>query len=209
MSKKNKNATRLPGEFELKTINCGDPVVRGSLNHYYATGGNIDGNGTFQGKILKQDKGWTLLKNITVRFTDMDINYVFYDVVGTEDHVWIHDEEINQNYKAGDNIQFTAKVYAYRRNPDKHGGHESMDFSLKELENIKRIDDYDFPPKDMEENQNMWHQKFIEELVCETCLYSGQCYHTGICLAPDGYRDDMIRSLTDLDNALKGETTYA
>ena len=200
--KTNQNIQRLPGEFELDRINCGDQTVRGSLNHYYAAGGNKDGSGVFQGRILKQENGWSLLKNLTVRFHDIDINYCVHDIIGTEDHIWIFNDEVSNDYKVGDNIEFNAKVYAYRRNPEKHSGKQSMDFSLKELRNIKKLDNYSFPPEDMEENQNMWHQIFIEEIVCETCLYSEQCYHTGICLAPPGWREDAIQMLNDYEAKL-------
>ena len=79
---------------------------------------------------------------LTVRSQDFDINYIAYDVIGTEDHVWIYDENVYNSYKVGDNIEFNAKVYAYHRNPDRHNRQVSMDFSLKDLQDIKKIAGY-------------------------------------------------------------------
>ena len=208
MMSKNKNAKtqRLPGEYDLNIIECGNPTVRGSLNHYYAVGGNKYGNGVSQAKILKQENGWTLLKNLTVRFSDTDINYIAHDVVGTEDHVWVCDDAVNKDYKVGDNIEFNAKVYAYRRNPDKHNGQISIDFSLKELRNITKIASYNYPPIDMTKNQQEWHEHFIEDLVCNVmCLYSEHCNHTGICLSPDGWKEDAMQMLKEYDNQLEAQ----
>ena len=103
-------AKRLPGEFELNVIHCGERAVRGSLMHYYAIGGKEGTSGIFQGKILRQENGWTLLKHLTVRFAEMDMNYNICDVVGVEDHVWIYDTNVTKNYKAGDNIEFSAST---------------------------------------------------------------------------------------------------
>ena len=195
---------RLPGEFNLKTIHCGDSKTRGSLAHYYSVGGNSEyGDGVFQARIVKQENGWTLLKNLTVRFTDIDIYYVCHDVVGTEDHVWIYDDAVYKNLHVHDNIEFNAKVYAYRRNPDKHHGQTSIDFSLKELENVKKIKSYSFPPADMEKNEDEWHDCYLEECVCDVlCPYSEHCCHNGICLQPDGWKEDVIQMLKNQEKKL-------
>lgn len=104
-------------------------------------------------------------------------------MVCTEDHVWIYDDAVYKYFHAHDNIEFNAKVYAYRRNPDKHHGQATIDFSLKELENVKKIKSYSYPPADMKKNEEEWHDRCLEALVCEVlCLYSEHCYHTGICL---------------------------
>lgn len=211
MDKKNSTETqRPPGEFDLDVIKCGNPEVRGSLNSYYVAGGNKCGNGIFQAKILKQEKGWTLLKHLTVRFRDTDINYVFHDVVGIEDHVWVRDDVVSKDYKVGDNIEFSAKVYAYRRDPAKHRGQISTDFSLKELRNVRKIASYNYPPTDMKQNQKEWHERYIEDLVCSVmCPCSENCDHISECLRPDGWRERATQMLKDYDNQLAAQEKEA
>jgi|GEM_PF-5661832 hypothetical protein len=52
--KNNSKTQRLPGKFDLKTIDCGNPKVRGSLAHYYSVVGNSKyGDGVFQARIVK------------------------------------------------------------------------------------------------------------------------------------------------------------
>lgn len=138
----------LPGEFVLQVINYDDITIRSSLMHYYAVGGNESGDGMFQAKIIRRENGWILLKNVITRFKDINANQSIKDVVGTEDHIWIYDAYVYNHFKCGDCIQFTAKVYAYHRNPEKHNGKESYDFSLKDLDNIRKINGYEFPPSD-------------------------------------------------------------
>jgi hypothetical protein len=170
----NTKEQNLPGEFDLKIIDCCDSTIRSNLGYYYAIGGNKNGNGVFKGKILKQENGWTLLKNLIISFKDIDMNNVMHDVVNIEDHIWIFDDDVFTKYKIGDNIEFTAKVYAYHRNPAKHNGKISINFSLKDIKNIKIIDEYDFPPKNIEHNQKKWHRIYIADLICDVCPYSSK-----------------------------------
>lgn len=123
----------LPGEFEFDENSVGDIFVRRTLKQYYIAGGCKTPFGEFCGTVIQKENGWLLLKYITIRFGD---------VVGREDHIWICEEPVYSMCETGNRIRFNAIVYAYYRNPEKHGVEDAYDFSLKGLENV-RIEETD------------------------------------------------------------------
>lgn len=86
---------------------------------------------------------------------------------------------------------------------DLHQKFRIPDFSLKELQNVRKIASYSYPPTDMKQNQQEWHKRYIEDLVCNVmCPYSERCDHISVCLCPDGWRDRAVQMLKDYDNQL-------
>ncbi len=198
----NKTSKRPQSEFRLNKIEIGQRL-RGNLQHYYAEGGDKTAHGIFQGWVIEKKNGWTLLKYLTIRFREMDINYIFHDVVGIEDHIWVVDEDVYNNCEIGDYIEFTGKAYAYRRRTARVKQEGEIDFSLKDIENIRKIERYNYPPEDMEQSEQEDIQRWEDELICEMCMYSSQCYHNGICLAPDGWFEKMHKIMDTIINTEK------
>lgn len=104
-------------------------------------------------------------------------------VKGKEDHIWIFDKEpfIKAGIKPKDCVSFTGKAYAYMRRD------KTIDFSVKECEDIQKIEQYSLPDKDYLKMQS------LESFVCEMCLYNEYCY--GFCIAPDGWKETMMSLL--------------
>ena len=175
----NKNSERkMPGEISLKTIEIGLDC-RKYLQWYYAVGGYNAAFGEFKGRIAKIDKKGILFKRLYIDFMEMDGNYV----TGKEDHIWIFDKKpfFKAGIKVYDRVSFTGKVYAYKRQD------KSIDFSLKDCEDIKKIDSYVLPSNDDLKRQS------LERIVCETCLYNEHCY--GFCIAPVGWKEARIEAM--------------
>lgn len=189
--KKNNNKKKtdgikpMPGEFVPKTINIGIDCRR-ALQHYYTVGGDSFPFGKFKAEIAVMGNKY-LLKNLVVEFDD-DGYYYCDTILDTEDHIWVYDDEIlrKTGIKSGDVIEFTALAYAYHRSDG------SEDYSLKCLQDIKKIDKNYLPTEQqMRESINKSRESYFEELVCETCLYESQCFRT-VCIAPSGWREERI-----------------
>lgn len=174
MSKK-KNLKKISGEVNLTVIELGLDC-RKYLQWYYAVGGGNAAFGDFKGKIVLMNKRGILFKRLYIDFFEMDGTYV----KGKEDHIWIFDKEpfIKVGIKAKDCVSFTGKAYAYKRQ------NNSIDFSLKECEDIKKIEQYSLPDKNFLKIQS------IKRFVCEMCLYNEYCY--GFCIAPDNWKESII-----------------
>lgn len=169
---------KISGKISLKTIELGLDC-RKYLQWYYAVGGHDSAFGDFKGRIIKIDRRGILFKRLYINFMEMDGNYV----TGKEDHIWIFDKRpfFRARVKVNDCVSFTGKVYAYKRQDG------SMDFSLKDCEDIKKVDSYNFPSDEELDRQS------LERIVCETCLYSEQCY--GFCIAPVGWKEARIEAM--------------
>lgn len=185
-----KTIKTMPSEFKLDRINMSmQENARGYFLWYIAEGGDSVAFGDFKGKVLKieKDKG-ILFKEIFVEFDER-----CGDVVeGKEDHVWIFDcqEFLNMGIQVGDCVKFNALAYAYKRQ------NKTIDFGLKAPQWIQYIPDYELPK---DEDLNL---QAIERMVCETCLYSEQCYGSP-CIAAPGYKEVMTVQLLEASGASK------
>jgi len=190
--KQESSVKRMPGEIEQEIIHIGMDC-RTSLQHYYACGGKDTAFATFKGQVsqFKSGQGY-LFKRLSVEFDDYGWNWDDH-IASSEDHVWIYDYKPFEEagIKVGDNVEFTALVYAYKRKDD------SEDYALKAPQDIKKIGEYSLP----EEPEGI-SDSFLESLVCETCMYTNHC--NGLfCLAPEGYKDAMISFLRETADNLK------
>lgn len=172
-------AKRMPGEFEPELIKIGIDDCRGPLQHYYAIGGHQYPFATFKGHVeSKQKHKGYVLKNLYVEFEDYDYRSCS-TIKAIVDHVWIYDMEPLEKcgIQIGDDIQFTALVYAYHRQDG------TEDYSLKGLQDIKKIESYDIAKHEegIKENDKELHKQFIQDLICETCLMTDHC-DGDICL---------------------------
>ena len=169
-----KKGKLMPGEFRQDVVHIGIEC-RNVLQHYYAIGGFAASFATFRAHIKEISVAKALLTALCVEFTDF--NYMSIRTIKDfVDHVWIFDMEplAKANVKKGDNIEFTALVYAYHR---KDG---SVDYSLKDLKDIKQIDSYGFSDEELEESKESEYKEFLQSLKCENCLAKEHCY--GICI---------------------------
>jgi len=177
----------MAGEIDQHVVHIGMDC-RTSLQHYYACGGKDTAFAIFKGQVsqFKTGQGY-LFKRLSVEFDDFGYNWDDH-ITASEDHVWIYDYEAlkNAGIKVGDNVEFTALVYAYRR---KDG---SEDYALKSPQNIKKIGEYSLSEAPGESSDS-----FLESLVCETCMFTKQC--NGLfCIAPESYKAQMINSMKDI-----------
>lgn len=93
----------------------------------------------FKGEIEKKTKDKICFKRIYV--SGMYRDGTCFD--GTEDHVWmdIKDFEI---YQVGDNLSFFTDIYLYL----KTGNGKIIDYGLRNLSSIQKVDDYELPSND-------------------------------------------------------------
>ena len=174
---------KMPGEFVPDMVRIGIDDCRSGLQHYYSVGGNENAFAEFKGHVvdISPNRGYLFVR-LYLKFTDYDWRYGD-DVVETyEDHVWVYDDQPfkDAGIEVGDNVQFSALVYAYHR---KDG---TEDYSLKAPQDIKKIESYELP----KENKGL-SNSFFASLVCETCMYADQCYGEP-CIAPEGYKENRI-----------------
>lgn len=173
----------MPGEFIPETIHIG-MECRTSLQHYYTIGGDHYAFGVFKGQVLKieKNKGY-LFKRLSVEFNDSGC-YWDDDIQDWEDHVWIYDSKPfkDADIQVGDSVRFTALAYAYKRQDG------TEDFGLKHPQDIIKINGYEIlEPTDIS-------YRFIEDLICDICLYSEQCDRL-FCIAPEGYKESMTKAI--------------
>lgn len=175
MDKEKNSKKKISGETDLTVIELGLDC-RNYLQWYYAEGGSSAAFGDFKGRVLLMNKRGILFKRFHIGFCEMDGSRV----EGKEDHIWIFDKKpfIKAGIKVNDCVFFTGKAYAYKRQD------KSVDFSIKECENIKKIGQYSLPDKEDLKMQG------LERLVCEVCMYNEHCY--GFCIVPDGWKESMI-----------------
>lgn len=178
---------KMPREIELDVIHIYSDC-RTYLNWYYWEGGHSVAHGDFKGKVEKIDNRGILFKRLYVDFFESDGN----GVEGKEDHIWIYDKTpfIKKKVKVGDCVAFTGLVYAYKR------ADESIDFSLKECEDIEIIEKYELPTDEVLAKQS------AERIACEVCLYSEHCNGL-VCIAADGYLGTMTASILNAQKKLK------
>ena len=70
--------------------------------------------------------------------------------------------------KVGDCVAFAGEIYPYKR---KNG---TYDLGIKNPDMVKKIDSYELP------SDEELYEQFKQQIKCETCLFSEQCY--GICI---------------------------
>lgn len=108
---------------------------------------------------------------------------------GKEDHVWMDDRGFEE-FNAGDSISFTAEVYRYL----KTGDGKQIDFALRNPGCIEKVKSYKLP------TDNELVMQGIDDIICETCLYSEQCY--GSFCINEHWRKEMRESMFE---AYKGK----
>lgn len=84
---------------------------------------------------------------------------------GKEDHVWI-DKRGVEKYRIGDCLSFLAEPYRYI----KTGNGKQIDFGLRNLREIKKIEKYRLPS-----DEELMLQS-IDDIICETCYLNEQCW---------------------------------
>lgn len=113
------------------------------------------GVGDFCGKITKANDNYFCFNKIYSDAMDM------YDCTfssGVEQHVWIERKGLD-GFGVGDCVSFSAEVYQYVK---KNGG-LGLDFGLRNLSNVKRIEEYKLPSeRDMLDEQ-------VTKLLYDTC----------------------------------------
>ncbi len=131
---------------------------------------------------INENKGTILFKRIFV--SSMYGDGTFFD--GKEDHVWMSRKGF-EKYKVSDCISFFAEVYQYL----KTGNGKELDFAVRDPEGIENIVSYELPSDD-----DLLKQE-LGDLVCETCMYSEQCYRDP-CIAAPGWRKERIQQLFEM-----------
>lgn len=178
---------KMPREIELDVIHIGMDC-RTYLQWYYAEGGDSVAHGDFKGRVEKIDNRGILFKRLYIEFFDQGWD----GIEGKEDHIWTYDKEpfIKKKVKVGDCVSFTGLAYAYKRKDD------SIDFSLKECEDIEIIEEYELPTDEALDRQS------AERLACEVCLYSEHCDGL-VCIAADGYLETMTAQILEAQKSSK------
>lgn len=140
----------------------------------------------FKGKIEKINKSKICFERVYVSgmFPDGEM----FD--GKEDHVWM-DKEPFGDCKVGESYRFVAEVYRYL----KTSNGKSLDYGLRNSENIEKIRNYELPSDDELLMQG------IKYIVCESCFLYDNCNHIN-CMLP---RKDINNKKKDLFNFVKGE----
>lgn len=131
---------------------------------------------TFIGKCTEIRHNRMLIKNLYGHYEFVIPEYNIFDVDEIyEDHVYIEGADLFQKagIKIGDNVQFTAEIYKYKR---KNG---TMDYGLRNPLDIVKSE-YALTNKEKERIDCQNYEKFVQQLTCELCLYREQCY--GICI---------------------------
>lgn len=141
---------------------------------------------SYTAKVLKLESNKALLKAIVVDDMSGDGRCTY----GYEDHINVVDGDSiqalkNKNIHQGDNITFEGEPYVYTR---KDG---SRDYSLKNIANIKKIDDYEVPSREELIDQQ------IQQLVCETCMFYEKCNFC-YCMANESEKQKLFNTLKNL-----------
>lgn len=141
---------------------------------------NVPSN--FMGQIERVTKKAVCFKRIYVSGTYFDGEC--FD--GKEEHVWI-DKHGLEKYAVGDCLSFFAEPYRYI----KTGNGKQIDFGLRNLQNIKKIEGYELPS-----DEDLMIES-INDIICETCYLNNQCY--GSCMRNKNdikaLRKDMLNSI--------------
>ena len=113
---------------------------------------------------------------------------------GKEDHVWIDKHGI-EGYCVGDCLSFFAEPYRYI----KTGNGKQIDFGLRNLQSIKRIEKYELPF-----NEELILQS-MDAIICETCYIKEQCFG-GMCIRDKKERQSLRKDMLKVvKNQEKGE----
>ena len=136
----------------------------------------------FKGQIEKKSKGRICFKRIFVSGMYGD-GFCFE---GREDHVWMEDKGF-EPYAVGDCLSFTAEIYRYL----KTGKGKSIDFALRNPDDIVSIDAYELPSDD-----DLLLQS-IDQMICEVCMFNEHCY-MGMCIADKEWREEMRKTLFEV-----------
>ena len=105
---------------------------------------------------------------------------------GKEDHVWMNITGFEE-YNIGDCVSFFAEVYRYV----KTSNGKQIDYSLRNPQNIQKINTYALPTDDELKKQA------INQIICETCYLSEHCHGT-ICLLPEGTKKNIQKQMLDI-----------
>ena len=146
----------------------------GFKNCYYESAGY----GEFKGQVSKIKKGRYLFEKIDVSW---EYGGIYYR--SKEEHVWLFETKKLKahNIKIGDNVSFTGIIKPYTR---KNG---TVDLGIEEIDNIKKIDNYELPT-----DQEL-HEQFMQDLKCELCLYTDHCDQV-FCMMPESKQKVYIAS---------------
>lgn len=110
----------------------------------------------------------------------MELNGNIYE--GKENHVWVNSTAFS-GFEVGDTVEFNARIYVYI----KTGNGKQLDFGLKRVENVNKIDGYFLPSDDDRLRQN------IQNAICEICLFVDHC--NGGCIANPEWLHSMRESM--------------
>ena len=105
---------------------------------------------------------------------------------GKEEHVWMSLKGFEE-YEIGDSVSFFADVYRYV----KTSNGKQIDYSLREPQNIEKIENYKLPTdKELAEQA-------VNDIICETCYLGEQCNRIS-CLRPKKELDQLKREMTKM-----------
>lgn len=110
-------------------------LERHTLMRYYTEEGNEFAFGNFMGEVSQMDSSGILFEELSVEYEKEDMG----EIEGGKDyHIWVFDTDpfIKNNIAKGDLVEFRGIVYAFHRKD------MSVDFSLKECTDIKKIKNY-------------------------------------------------------------------
>lgn len=133
---------------------------------------------SFKGEIEKKNSSNICFKRIYVEGMYFDGQML----EGKEDHVWM-DLKGFELFDIGDSVSFGAEIYRYL----KTGNGKVIDYGLRNPKEIKKTEKYELPSDEKLKRQA------IEQIVCETCFLSEQCY--GMCLLPGGEKKRRVDDL--------------
>lgn len=123
----------------------------------------------FKGQIEKVKPKHICFKRIFI--SGMYTDGTMFD--GKEDHVWM-DKSGFEECAVGDSVSFCAEVYRYV----KTGNGKLIDYGLRNPTGIQKIEAYELPSDDELIMQE------VEQLICETCFLSEQCYRNYCMMDP-------------------------
>lgn len=118
--------------------------------------------------VVKVIKGNNIIFD-RITFVD-DSDYANISDEYMEEHVWVRDipsDKMPKDIKVGDTISFFGKVFLYRR---KNG---TLDYGIEDFNYIGKCKDRTIPTK--EELDRQHQERFLNQLMCEVCLFSERC----------------------------------
>lgn len=137
---------------------------------------------SFKGTIERKTKNNICFERIFVK--GMYPDGLCFD--GKEEHVWMSLKGFEE-YEIGDSVSFFADVYRYV----KTSNGKQIDYSLREPQNIEKIENYKLPTdKELAEQA-------VNDIICETCYLGEQCNRIS-CMRPKKELGQLKRELTKM-----------